>query len=56
MGGFLKGDPSSWVNVEPCWTPDEEPLFDATLKEDEGKWSLASIIRLSGLPIKEDDF
>ena len=60
FAGFLKGDPTSWVNVEPTWTPDQDPLLtdkDGNFKKDgeNGAWTLASIIRLSGLPVSGDD-
>lgn len=63
FAGLLKGDPSSWINVEPNWTPDGDPLLfdddkvDGARDNDGGdNWKLASIIRLSGLPVSEDAF
>lgn len=56
FAGLLKGDPKAWVNVEPNWTPDNDPLLTEADKADEGKWTVASIIRLSGLPVAAGDF
>lgn len=55
FAGLLKGDPLSWLNLRPCWTPDEDPLLDTNDKQDEGAWTLASIIRMSGLPVAGGD-
>ncbi len=55
FAGLLKGDPRSWMNVAPCWTPDDDPLLEAQDKIDGNGWSLASIIRLSGLPVDAGD-
>ncbi len=49
FAGLLKGDPCSWINVAPCWTPDDDPLLEECDKIDDPSWSLASIIRLAGL-------
>ena len=55
FAGILRGDPQSWINVELCWTPDKEQLLDEKDDKDkedgEGRWTLASIIRLSGLSV-----
>jgi hypothetical protein len=58
FAGLLKGDPKAWINVRPTWTPDDDPLLRVDDKRDEkdGKWRLSAIIRLSGLPVKGDDF
>ena len=59
IAGLLKGDPSSYFNIEPCWIPDNDPLLKAADRRDSGdeaRWSLASIIRLSGLPVSAEDF
>ena len=59
FSGLLRGDPHSWLNVHPCWEPDDDPLLTAEDKQDgEGdmEWTLAAIIRLSGLPVDGDDF
>lgn len=46
----------SWFNENPNWTPDD--ALDRGLrkedKQDDSNWSLASIIRLSGLPISAE--
>lgn len=55
FAGLLKGDPSSYINVKPCWTPDDDPLLEENDKQDEKDWTLASIIRLSGLPVGDAD-
>jgi hypothetical protein len=64
FAGLLKGDPKSWVNVRPTWTPDEDPLLKAADKKDgdfkpggsDREWQLPAIIRLAGLPVKAGDF
>jgi hypothetical protein len=58
FAGLLKGDPSSYVNIDPCWTPDDDPLLQAADNADStsGEWTLAAIIRLSGLPVSATDF
>lgn len=55
LAGLLKGDSESWINKNPGWTPDSDPLLKEEDKVD-GDWELASIIRLSGLPVKADEF
>lgn len=57
FAGLLKGDPNSFVNVAPCWTPSDDPLLeDGTDNIDSpGAWELATIIRLSGLPVDAAD-
>lgn len=65
FAGLLLGDPLSFFNIEPSWTPDRDGLLaglntDGQLNADgqkeidanagTGIWTLASIIRLSGLP------
>ena len=50
FAGLLKGDPSSWFNQAPCWTPDDDPLLSGTdFNQDDPNWTLASVIRLAGL-------
>jgi len=61
FAGLLKGDPKSWINMQPCWTPDDDPLLNPAIDDiDAGvngqSWTLASIIRLSGLPVAASDF
>ena len=64
FAGLLKGDPNSYLNVDPSWTPENDVLLnealagtdfdqDAQLTDLEGNnfWTLAAIIRLSGLPV-----
>jgi hypothetical protein len=61
--GLLKGDPLSFFNIEPTWTPDDDELLRLAkeqvpnlVADAEGKWTLASVIRLSGLPVNADPF
>ena len=55
FAGLLKGDPHSWLNIAPCWTPDNDLLLVADDKQDAKDWTLAAIIRLSGLPVSAQD-
>jgi hypothetical protein len=55
LSGLLKGDSTSWINQEPCWTPDDDELLEASDKVDANDWTLASIIRLSGLPVDANE-
>ncbi|CDZ27542.1 Myeloperoxidase, thyroid peroxidase, cyclooxygenase catalytic domain [Neorhizobium galegae bv. officinalis] len=71
FAGLLKGDPLSFFNLEPGWTPDKDELLDSVeadlvaagkpgLNADEQvngrKWGLPTIIRLSGLPVDAAPF
>jgi hypothetical protein len=54
---ILLADPTSYVNGKPPWTPDTDPLLRAGRDNRDGEvvggartWTLASIIRLAGLP------
>jgi hypothetical protein len=50
IAGLLLGDPNSYFSKAPDWTPDEDVLLkDGGYADPDGKWTLASIIRLSGL-------
>ncbi len=50
FAGLLKGDPNSWINMEPCWVPEDDPLLKPDEDNvDDKSWTLASIIRLAGL-------
>lgn len=52
FAGLLKGDPRSFFNTDPCWTPNDDPLLKpGEDNADDDAWTLASIIRLSGLPV-----
>ena len=54
FAGLLTGDPRSWFNVDPNWTPGADPLLQpGTDDVDDAAWTLASIIRLSGLPVDD---
>ncbi|WP_167591860.1 peroxidase family protein [Jiella endophytica] len=57
FAGLLKGDPSSWVNSQPCWTPADDPLLEdgEDNKDSPGKWQLSSIIRIGGSPVSSAD-
>jgi hypothetical protein len=56
FAGLLKGDPCSYLNVDPCWTPNDDPLLRSSEDNvDDDSWTLASIIRLSGLPVDSGD-
>ncbi|MEO1550056.1 MAG: hypothetical protein AAFR93_06445, partial [Pseudomonadota bacterium] len=56
FAGLLKGDPCSYVNADPTWTPDTDPLLSGRdFNQDDASWTLASIIRLSGLPVDQND-
>lgn len=59
FAGLLKGDPRCWMNVEPCWTPNDDPLLhpgdDNCDSKKNDEWELSSIIRLGGLPVTEQD-
>lgn len=60
FAGLLHGDPRSWINLEPGWTPGDDPLLrpgdDNVDTSAAGEWTLAAIIRLSGLPTSDGDF
>lgn len=52
FAGLLKGDPQSFFNTAPCWTPSDDPLLKPGEDNiDDDTWTLASVIRLSGLPV-----
>ena len=57
FAGLLAGDKTSFFTVEPRWHPSSDPLLrDGDDNRDDSSWTLASIIRLSGLPVTEADF
>ena len=57
FAGLLGGDRSSFFRAEPNWHPStDELLRDGDANVDDPTWTLASIIRLSGLPVNGDDF
>ncbi len=50
FAGLLKGDPCSWINMDPCWNPSKEPLLrDGEDNQDDPNWALSSIIRIAGI-------
>ena len=56
FAGLLKGDPCSFLNIAPCWKPDDDPLLRPGQDNvDDPAWTVASIIRLSGLPVDAGD-
>lgn len=59
FAGLLLGDPNSYFNMNPLWTPNDDPLLDAALDNIDSStpnvWTLGSIIRLSGLPVQGSD-
>ncbi len=56
FAGLLRGDPCSFFNTDPCWTPDQDPLLKpGEDNQDDEAWTLASVIRLSGLPVDGGD-
>lgn len=56
FAGLLKGDPRSFFNMAPCWTPGDDPLLcDGVDNVDDPAWGLPSIIRLAGLPVDGGD-
>jgi hypothetical protein len=55
FAGLLRGDPRSWINMHPCWTPGKDPLLiEGVDNIDDKDWTLAAIIRLAGLPADAD--
>jgi hypothetical protein len=56
FSGLLHGDPRSWLNVAPAWTPDQDPLLQpGTDNVDDPQWGLPALIRLAGLPVDDGD-
>jgi hypothetical protein len=56
FAGLLRGDPRSWLNMHPCWTPTQDPLLrDGEDNVDDEDWTLAAIIRIAGMPVDADD-
>lgn len=56
FSGLLAGDPRSWVNMAPRWTPDVDPLLRPGEDNiDDDQWSVAAIVRLAGLPVDRQD-
>lgn len=57
FAGLLKGDPNSFLNIDPKWKPSNDPLLQSGVDNiDDCDWKLSSIIRLSGLPVAAGDF
>jgi hypothetical protein len=57
FAGLLRGDPLSYFNVHPLWKPDDDPLLCPGQDniDKQRKWTLASIIRIAGLPASDRD-
>lgn len=56
FAGLLKGDPCSYFNMDPCWSPEKSDLLcDGKDNIDDNDWTLASIIRIAGLPVDSGD-
>lgn len=55
FGGLLAGDPLSYVNCEPNWTPAEVSQLLGLSKPVNGKWDLAELVRAAGMPIDAAD-
>lgn len=58
FAGLLKGDPLSYLNVNPGWTPDDatdKPLLfgssDATPENEEEGWRFVDLIKAAGMPM-----
>jgi hypothetical protein len=63
FAGLLKGDPLSYFNRNPCWTPNNDPLLCPGKDNIDGEpigehrgWTFASIIRIAGLPADLREF
>ena len=48
---LIMNTPNSFLNVQSDWDPGQEALLKPEDNQDSGNWSLASIIRLSGLRV-----
>jgi len=55
FAGLLKGDPLSYVNLFPAWTPAQESAlpFDAPVNGSD--WEVADLLRAAGMPVTADD-
>ncbi|WP_062389215.1 peroxidase family protein [Demequina iriomotensis] len=57
FAGLLQGDRRSWVSAEPGWKPSDDPLLvradnvDGRAESPDQPWTLASIIRIAGVPV-----
>ncbi|MEN4478743.1 heme peroxidase family protein [Mycolicibacterium cosmeticum] len=61
FAGLLDGDPMSWINVHPAWTPDTDPLLKPGIDnidsvDDPKAWGLPAIIRVAGVPTEAGQF
>lgn len=58
FAGLLLGDPNSYLNRFPEWTPANDPLLrkgEDNVDSKDDAWELASIIRLGGMPVQGGD-
>ena len=55
FGGLLAGDPLSYVNCDPNWTPEEVSELLGLGKPVNGTWDLAELVRAAGMPIEASD-
>jgi len=56
FAGILYGDPLSFVNQDPAWTPARETrVLPFATPVNGGDWELADILRAAGVPITGDD-
>lgn len=55
FGGLLAGDPLSYINCDPNWTPAEVTELLGLGKPLSGHWDLAELIRAAGMPIDAND-
>jgi hypothetical protein len=66
IASLLRSDPNSYFRSEPAWEPSDDPLLLAGEDNIDGerapgqsprdcRWTLASIIRIAGLPIRPGD-
>ena len=56
FAGLLKGDPLSYVNCDPNWTPAQEPHLPFNVPDDNrDDWEFADLIKAAGMPIDGND-
>ena len=55
FAGLLKGDPLSYVNIHPNWTPAEEAALPFDMPENGGGWEVADLLKAAGMPASADD-
>jgi hypothetical protein len=50
FAGLAKGDPFSFINIDPCWKPDQR-----LTREGNGKFELIDLLDAAGAPITAED-